>query len=111
MPATTAVAANAAGLARGNSGGGARGASAGSRITHHASLLALNFQPSTLNFILASSQSLGGAGGGLDFHFCGEFFPARPVAPHGGKIRAAVAGGDCGIEKAAADVCGTGRPA
>src|ERR1035437_4288095 len=102
MPATTAVAANAAGLARGNSGGGARGASAGSRITHHASLLALNF-------VLASSQSVGGAGGGLDFHFCGEFFPARPVAPHGGEIRAAVAGGDGGIKKTAADVCGTGR--
>src|ERR1019366_3020997 len=98
-------------MARGNSDGGARRTNGSSRITHHASLLALNFQPSTLNFVLASSQSVGGAGGGLDFHFCGEFFPARPVAPHGGKIRATVAGGDGGTVETAADACRTGRAA
>src|SRR5674476_1544101 len=96
-------------MALGNSGGGARRANVPSPVTRHSPLLAINFQPSTINFLLASSQSLGGAGGSLDFYFCGEFFPARPVAPHGGKIRAAVAGGDRGIAEAAADVCGTGR--
>src|ERR1035437_3253067 len=111
MPATTAVAANAAGLARGNSGGGARGASAGSRITHHASLLALNFQPSTLNFVLASSQSVGGAGGGLGLYFRGEFFHPRHVAEAGGEVRAAVAGSDGGTAETAVAVCRTRRAA
>jgi hypothetical protein len=32
---------------------------------------------STLNHSVASSQSLGGAGGGLDFHFHCEFFDSR----------------------------------
>lgn len=69
--------------------------------------MALNSQPSTLNRLLASSPGVGGAGGGLGFYFRGEFLDARHIAKGSGKIRAAVAGSHCGIEKAAADVCGT----
>ena len=65
----------------------------------------------TFNFAVAASESVGGAGGSLDFCFCGEFFPARTVAPHGGKIRATVAGGDDGTVETAADACRTGRAA
>src|SRR5664280_2063147 len=96
-------------MALGNPGRGARRANISSPVTRHSPLLAINYQLSTFSHLLASSESVGGAGGGLGFCFCGEFFPARPIAPHGGKIRATVAGGDRGIEKTAADVCGTGR--
>ena len=57
----------------------------------------------------AAKAGLGGTGGGLDFDFRREFFPARYDATAGGEIRAAVAGGDGGTEKTATAVCGAGR--
>ena len=98
-------------MARGNPDGSLRRAVLPSSFTCHQSLLALNHQLSAFNYFLASSKSVGGTRGDLDFYFCAELFYARHSAARGGKIRAAVAGGDRGIEKAAAFVRRTRRPA
>ena len=95
-------------MARGNPDGSARRATIPSPVTRHSSLSALNHQLSTHDSLLASPESVGRSGGGLDFDSSGGFFHVRPVATNRGKIRAAGAGGDGGIEKAAAFVCRTG---
>ena len=59
--------------------------------------------------LMASPEGVGRTGGGLDFHFRREFFHAGHVTARGGKIRAAVAGGDRGTAEAAAAVCRTRR--
>jgi len=67
--------------------------------------------PFSILVALAGAGGVGGVGGGLDFYFRGEFFHARFRAATGGKIRAALAGGDRGTAQAAAVFCGTHRPA
>ena len=68
-------------------GGGKR------KIVDVAALRAANGgKPFAINYFLASPESLGRTGGGLDFYFCGEFFHARQNAGSRGKSFAAVAG-------------------
>ena len=62
--------------------------------------------------LLASSQGLGRAGGGLDFDFRGRIFDARRRAGRGGKVRAAVAGSHRGIrqqQRMLAELMGAGQ--